>query len=134
MEKSCGAVVFTRAYGEVKYLLVQSINGHFGFPKGHVEQGESELETAEREVLEETGLRVHFIPGFRESCVYNIPGTDISKEVVFFLGEFANQVYSFQKEEISDGCLVNLEEANKLLPFENVRRILDEANDFLMAK
>ena len=46
-EKSCGVVVFTYVASEVRYVLVQSRNGHFGFPKGHTEFGETEEETAE---------------------------------------------------------------------------------------
>ena len=57
-EKSCGAVVFTRENGQVKYLLVANLEGIYGFPKGHVEAGETEVETALREVREETGLTI----------------------------------------------------------------------------
>lgn len=36
-EKSCGAVAFTRINGEIKYVLVQQLEGFYGFPKGHDE-------------------------------------------------------------------------------------------------
>lgn len=52
-EKTCGSVMFTRENGIKKYLLIKNDSGHIGFPKGHVEYGESEAETAEREVFEE---------------------------------------------------------------------------------
>ena len=64
-EKSCGAVVFTMVGDTLKYLLVHSVNGFWGFPKGHVEAGESEYDTAKREIREETGVNVTFIDGFR---------------------------------------------------------------------
>ena len=41
MEKSCGAVVFTRAEEGIRYVLVQSFEGKFGFPKGHMEGSEN---------------------------------------------------------------------------------------------
>ena len=44
-EKSCGAVVFTKVNNCIKYLLIQNLNGIYGFPKGHVEDGESEMQT-----------------------------------------------------------------------------------------
>ena len=52
-EKSCGAVLFTTEKGIKKFLLVES--NYFGFPKGHVEENETEQETALREIKEETG-------------------------------------------------------------------------------
>ena len=58
-EKSCGAVIFRSIGGKWHVLLIRHEKGHHvAFPKGHVELGETEVQTAEREVLEDTGLRV----------------------------------------------------------------------------
>ncbi len=60
-EYFCGAVVFTRMDGEPHYLLVRAKDrpkGCHGFPKGHMEPGETEVQTALREIFEETGLPV----------------------------------------------------------------------------
>lgn len=54
-EKSCGAIVFTRQNGEIEYVIIQSLEGWYGFPKGHMEQNETEIETALREVREKQG-------------------------------------------------------------------------------
>ena len=70
-EKSCGAVVYRVEGRTVRFLVVKNKNGrHWGFPKGHMEYGESERQTALREVLEETGLQV-------EEAVYqfSLPNT-----------------------------------------------------------
>ena len=56
-EYSAGAVVFKRERGKLKYLLIKSFTGVFGFPKGHIEAGETEQEAAVREVFEETGIK-----------------------------------------------------------------------------
>ena len=48
-EKSCGTVTFTKIDGEIKYLLTRTDYGVYGFAKGHVEDGESERQTAVRE-------------------------------------------------------------------------------------
>ena len=66
VEVSCGAVVYTRRNGQLLFLLIQSLKGIWGFPKGHMEAGETETQTALREVLEETGVQVRLMPEFRE--------------------------------------------------------------------
>ena len=40
-EKSCGAVIFKRINNTIKYVIIESINGVYGFPKGHVINGET---------------------------------------------------------------------------------------------
>ncbi len=133
-EKSCGAVVFTRENGQILYLLIRNKNGSWGFPKGHMEAGERELETAAREIWEETGLRVRFLEGFRMEDQYEIPKRYISKQVVYFLGEYEKQQYTLQEAEISCGGLYAYEEAQKLLQFTGAKQILAEADDFLRVK
>jgi len=59
-EKSCGAVIYTVKDGQRLYLAELMRKGHVSICKGHVEEGESEHETASREIFEETGLRVEF--------------------------------------------------------------------------
>ena len=53
-EKSCGCIIIE----DKKVLLIKQTNGIWGFPKGHVEKNETELQTAEREVKEETNIDV----------------------------------------------------------------------------
>ena len=130
-EISCGAVVFTRVHGEIKYVLARALGGHYGFPKGHVEPGETEEETALREVYEEVHLRPALIVGFRETSEYYIPDVDVQKQVVFFLGEYRDQEIIAQKEELLCAVLVSYEQAMGLLRYEDNRRILSKANAFL---
>lgn len=71
-EKSCGAIAFTRNSNQIMYILVKDKKGFWGFPKGHVEKNETEVQTAKREVYEETGLDVEFLNGFRiggKACI-----------------------------------------------------------------
>ena len=85
-EKSCGAVVFTRIHGEIRYLLAQSRAGIYGFPKGHVEENETEQETALREIWEEVHIRPSFLDGFRMTEAYPLPKKgNMLKESVDFL-------------------------------------------------
>ena len=133
-EKSCGVVVFTRTDGELKYVLAHHLGGHYGFPKGHVEAGETEEQTALREVYEEVHLRPTLIPGFRAVCQYDIPNRDVRKQVVFFLGEFQNQQIRFQETELQGAPLVTYGEAMALLTHEESRKILKNAHTFLTAR
>ena len=131
-EKSCGAIVFTKVDSCIKYLLIQNLEGIYGFPKGHVEEGESEIETALREVYEETGVKINLIDGFRTEDEHIIPKKrNTMKKIVYFLGEYEDQTINFQKEEISSVKLVDYETALSLFQFESSKRILKEANDFL---
>ena len=129
-EKSCGAVVFTKVGGNVKYLIIKSRAGIYGFPKGHVEPGETELQTASREILEETALTVDFIDGFRVEDNYTLKdGTD--KTVVYFLASFEGTGFSKQDSEIASIELLSFEQACDRFQFDSTRRVLVEANDFL---
>ena len=49
-EKSCGAILFHNENGDIKYLIVRSKDGNYGFQKGHMEDGETEREKAMREI------------------------------------------------------------------------------------
>lgn len=131
-EKSCGAVVFTRVDGQVKFALVQQLAGFFSFPKGHVEVGESERETALREIYEELQLKPTLIEGFRTVDEHIIPHKpDVTKQIVYFLAEYADQEIVFQREELLSAPLVSYEEAMALFQFESSKRILKEASEFL---
>lgn len=133
-EKSCGAVVFTRTAAGVRYLLVRSMAGVWGFPKGHAEGGESASETAAREIREETGLSVHWIEGFCTTDTYPIRQAglpDAQKEVVYFLAEYREQTYRAQESEILQIGLFDYDAALAALTFESARRVLREADTFI---
>lgn len=131
-EKSCGAVTFTRQGGKTLFLLVRNLSGAVGFPKGHVELGENEHETATREIREEAGLAVRFLGGFRRSCSYHIY-TAVHKQTVYYLARFTGDIRP-QAEEIPRYWLATYKEALGLISFENDRNILRQARLFLGKK
>ena len=136
-QKSCGGVVFTRDGGEIRYVIIRQTNGVVCFPKGHVEAGESEDETAVREIKEETGLDVTLIGGFRECDNYQFTlddGRKILKDVIYFLCEFSAQSPVPQEAELADIYLLTYAEARAKLQFARSREILDRAEKFLKTK
>lgn len=134
-EYSCGAVVFTLVDGAPHYLLIRQLDqpeGCHGFPKGHMEPGETEEQTALREILEEVGLRVELVPGFRavtEYDLHELPGT--RKRVVFFLARYENQTVRIQQTELASFCLAPWPQALELTEFADSRQILTDAHAFL---
>lgn len=131
-EKSCGAVVYTRAHGGINYVIVRSTEGYYGFPKGHVEAGESERETALREIAEEVGLKPDIVDGFRVCDEHPLPAKPgVIKQIVYFLAEYEGQALRPQMEELSGASLMGFEEALGALQFESSRAILRQANDFI---
>lgn len=134
IERSCGAVVFTRAEDKIRYVIIESVEGICGFPKGHMEPGETEEETALREIREETGLEVKLIDGFRVMEEYPLPrkpGT--MKRVVFFLAQYDGQTPVRQETEVNAIRLLPFEEALACMQFENTRSVLRRADAFLKA-
>ena len=132
LEHCAGAVVFTRQGGEPRFVIVHSHLNRHGFPKGHVEEGEREEQTALREILEEVGLHARLIPGFRSVEVYRLPQKQNTwKQVVLYLAEYRDQTLSPQPDELRGAGLYSYEEAMELLEFESSKRILTEAKAFL---
>ena len=133
-EKSCGAVVFTRKTGELQFVLIRQTNGIRGFPKGHMEPGESEQQTAIREIREETGLSVTLLDGFRETEQYEMHGGTRRKTVIYFLAEVIGGVLAYQPEELTNAAFLDYSQATELLGFEKKRQILKKAYDFLTSQ
>ena len=130
-EKSCGVIVFTRIENTIKYVIIKSVNGFYGFPKGHVENNETETETALREVFEEVGLKPTLVDGFKETVEYYIPSINVQKQVVYYLGEYKNQDIVYQKEELLSAELFDYNNAIKLFSHQNNVDLLQKANEYL---
>ena len=133
-EKSCGAVVINNESREIEFLIIKHISGeHWGFPKGHVEAGESEHATALREVYEETGLKVKLLDGFSHRMKYS-PMIGTIKEVVYFIGISKDKQVICQQSEIVDYKWLTLRDAIDVVTHENSRKLLREVYFFLKDK
>ncbi len=101
-EISCGIIPYY-IHDEPKILIVRSTN-HWGFPKGHQEAGESVFQTATRELLEETGLKVRKLakPILPLEIQYDFYRNNnrIDKVVYYFLGEIYPKKVELSEEEL----------------------------------
>ncbi len=131
-EKSCGALVYRKQDDKIELLVLKHrYGGHWSFPKGHVENGENEHQTALREVKEETGLSIDLLEGFRKSVEY-YPKPNVKKQVVYFLGHARDDKVKKQEEEVSEIKWVDLKEAHKVVTFRNDKNLIDEAKRYLI--
>lgn len=117
-----------------KYLLLKHVHGeHWSFPKGTVEAGESDWETAIRELEEETGITAfEKVPDFSVEIHYQFErdGTVIDKSVIYFLGQVADTTTLLSEEHTAFEWLP-YDEARIRLTHENARLLLDKVNAYL---
>lgn len=120
-EKSCGAIIID---GDNKVLLIkQKSTGSFGFPKGHVENNETEEQTAIREVKEETGIDIKITSKKRYETSY-IHSDIINKQVIYFLAfPLSKNNEQMQEEEIIDLQWIDIEEVTDLLTYEDIKQL-----------
>ncbi len=136
MEKSAGAIIFRKEEGKTYYLLLHYESGHWGFPKGHIEKGEKPIDTAKREVKEETGLEdIKIIDGFKERIKYFFKdkGQNVMKIVTFFLAETETKKIKISFEH-SGYQWLPYQKALEKLTFQNAKEILKKAHDLLSGK
>ncbi|WP_461239893.1 bis(5'-nucleosyl)-tetraphosphatase [Paucilactobacillus sp. N302-9] len=136
IEITSGAVVYKKLNGQIKYLLLQSTNvGNFwGFPKGHVEKQETLLETARREILEETNLAVTIDTDFKVQTNYQLPNGN-QKEMTLFTAQVTDQDQTMlQEAEIKNADWFSYQAAREKLTYDNLKVLLDQVNDYLVTK
>ncbi len=120
-EKSCGSIVIK----DNKVLLVKHKAGHWDFPKGHVEKGETEEETAIREVKEETNIDIDVVTKYRYVSTYS-PKQDVIKDVIYFLGIPKNTDTLAQEEEVDQVLFIEINKALSIITYNNSRNILKQ--------
>jgi bis(5'-nucleosidyl)-tetraphosphatase len=138
-ERSVGAVIVATIHKNTHYLLLYyPINprtklGYWDLPKGHVEQGESELDTAKREVAEETGLKdIRFVRGFRNTIRYFFQsnGKTVVKTVAFYLAR-TRTLQILVSIEHCGYVWLPYEEARRHVKYQNAKEILKKAHEHL---
>lgn len=135
-ERSAGAVVFQWTPGGPEYLLLRYGGGNWGFPKGHVEAGETDIQAAQREVFEETGIPVdaqRLLDGFEDDTDYRFRRGSVlvEKDVRFYLIESRVRDVKISHEH-SGYAWLPYHQALQRVSFEGPRRILQAAHSFVL--
>lgn len=134
-DQSYGIIPLQKRKGSWYVLLVQLHAGHWGFPKGHAESGETHFEAAKRELFEETGLIVTRLlcdETFEESYYFKHAGILIHKTVIYFLAEVEGKEI-MQDLEVKDLKWVLLDSASTQMTFEQGRSLCLKAQEILHA-
>lgn len=122
-EKSCGTIVVK----DGKVLMVTQIDNVCGFPKGHIEQSETELETAIRETKEETNVFVKANEKYRYLISYTL-NENIEKDVVYFLArEVCDSELINQESEIAKVEWVDISLVRNKITYDNLKELWDKA-------
>ena len=132
---SCGVVPVVFDGGFRRYLLVRHAAGHWAFPKGHPEGAETLLETARRELAEETGLtRVDLLeaPAFSEAYAFTKrSGKRVRKRVDYVLGRvWTPAAVVLQEAEVGDHAWGRADETAARMTFQEGRDLLAEVEAF----
>lgn len=130
METSCGFILMN--YDSI--LLLQYPQGHWSFPKGHIEEDDKDhFATAKRELLEETGIsEVSIVDGWMSRTEYTFfsKGNPTTKQVFWYLAN-TDELNVKLSHEHTNYMWVNFDEASEQLTFEQEVNLLNSAKDFL---
>lgn len=132
-EKSYGIIPVRRIEEKWQVLMIQHQAGHWSFPKGHSEVGETAFDSAKRELQEETGVKVKRLlreEPFFEEYKFQKKGKLVEKTVTYFLAEVEGEVF-LQTEELKDARWMELPEANNLATFPEAKRLSLEILDWI---
>jgi bis(5'-nucleosidyl)-tetraphosphatase len=125
-EVAAGALLVAPSTGEL-FVLHQRADDRWCFPKGHVERGESALEAARREIVEESGLAEFTLEEELGAVTYRYydEKRDLSvvKTSIYFLG-YAPHAPLQLESGFDAGRWVASPEARALLRYDNERELV----------
>ena len=133
-ETSAGGVVFRANGGDPLFLLIRDSYNNWGFPKGHLEEGERPEDAALREVREETGIHDVAMRGTIDTIdwYFRFRGKLIHKVCHFFLMETGQAHTSPLAAEGITACQwVGYEAARSAISYGNARFVLLHAQEMI---
>lgn len=117
---------------DLEILLVHYGTHHWGFPKGRMEEGETEEETALRETLEETQIRIRLMGDLRLVSSYLNHRGETKTNIFFLASPLAGQTAPVpQLSEVSEAAWWPLDKARKELTFPGDQALFDEGLAYL---
>lgn len=134
---AAGLVVFRRYRNAFQYLLLQTSYGenHWTPPKGHLDEGEDNLEAAIRETLEESGLvenKDYTILDRNYNIAINYLVKNKPKEVKYWIAEVHDNLTEVTlSDEHIDFRWAELQEAISLVKYEQMIDVLRQTEDYL---
>lgn len=134
---SCGVIPVFRRGQTWEFFVVQHKTGNWAFPKGHREPGESEEQTARRELAEETGIHqvvLHTAQTFTEDYTWEREGEKNHKVATYFLGLAADHTIAIQRAELADGRWIPADEVENVLTFPESQKVFRQAWKVLLSQ
>jgi len=133
-ERSYGVVPIAKTSSGYEFLLIQQTQGHWTFPKGHRNWGETPFQTAKRELEEETGITEIDIDQntvFETVYIHTKGWFKRKKRVYFYPGYLQKREIIMQEAEIIDYTWASYEDAKKLLKYPDMEHMLDRLYGYL---
>ncbi len=133
-DASFGIIPLQQIEGCWQVFIVQSVTGHWGFPKGHPDfQDETPRQTAERELREETGFTLSsYFPveplSFSYECRSH--GRYVDKTVTLFLGQVTGNIHPCPIE-IAESIWVDLDKVQENVVFEPIQPLLKKLKEIV---
>lgn len=134
--KSAGIITYFIKDNKPLYLLLHHTAGHWDFPKGTMEPGETKEETAIRELYEETGLKADLDTAFEATSNYfytHYTHGIIPKTVYYFVGQTDTQEVVLSHEH-TDYVWLPYREALEKITHDRSKKILEEADNYIGSK
>lgn len=136
---SYGIIPIRRVDGEWKVFLIRQYsrigdNSYWVFPKGHPEKGETKVETAARELKEETDMIAEKIltePVFKLEYSFVFNRIKIEKTVVFFVGVIIGEKYKLEEDEVKEGGWYSLGDVAERLDYKDTKQLYKSIRKFL---
>lgn len=134
---SYGIIPFCKKGGRYYIFIIKHLGGHWSFPKGHPDSGEEPIQTAIRELFEETGLKINentllTNPILEENYTFRHQDHFIQKKVQYFIGEVElPDDVTLDYGEILEGKWVEVNEAPMHVTYEEAKKICRETAQIL---